>query len=156
MSATNLSSLVLNGDTPGIFPAGPTGAPTMGDPVNATRLVIVQATAVASQTIAIPLPLGARIVYTQVNQRVAPTGATATMALGSTSGASDIIAATDVKTNLQTQPSLSLIGTNQLVVANFASISATSAGGSIVYLTLAQTTPTAVGTWFVQIDYEMV
>jgi hypothetical protein len=152
----NFDAVTINGSTPQIFQGGPTGAPVMGDPVNATRLVVVQATAVASQTIAVPLPLGARIVYAQVNQRVVPTGATATMALGSTSGASDIIAATDVKTNLQTQPQLSLIGTNQLTVANFAGIAASSAGGSVVFLTLAQTTPTAVGTWFVQIDYEMV
>lgn len=156
MSSTNYSSITLNGDTPGIFPAGPTGAPTVGDPVNATRLVTVQATAVASASVAVPLPLGARIVYVQVNQRVVPTGATATMAIGSTSGAGDIVAATDVKTSLQTQPALSLIGTNQLLVANFASIVASSAGGSVIYLTLAQTTPTAVGTWFVQVDYEMV
>lgn len=156
MPASNFSSIALNGDTPGIFPNGPTGLPTAGDPVNATRLVVVQATAVASQVVAVPLPLGARLVYVQVNQRVVPTGATATMALGSTTGAGDIIAATDVKTNLQTQPALSLIGTNQLLVANFAGISASSAGGSVVFLTLAQTTPTAVGTWFVQIDYEMV
>lgn len=156
MPATNLSSLALNGDTPGIFPNGPTGAPTLGDPVNATRLVVLQATAVASQSIAVPLPLGARIVYVQVNQRVVPTGATDTFALGSTSGATDIVAATDIKANLQTQPALSLIGSNQLLVANFAGINASSAGGSIVFITLAQTTPTAVGTWFVQIDYEMV
>lgn len=148
-------SVAINGGTPQIFPNGPTGNPTMGDPMVATRSITVQATAVASQSIAVPLPLGARIVYVQANQQVAPTGATATLALGSTSGAADIAAATDIKAALQTVIPLALPGTKPLLVANFASIVASSAGGSVIYVTLAQTTPTAVGTLFIQIDYEM-
>lgn len=155
MPATNLSSVTCNGDTPQIFLNGPTGAPVSGDPVVVTRSIFVQATAVASQVVTVPLPLGARIVYIQVNQQVVPTGATDTIAVGSTSGASDIAAATDVKAALQTVIPLALPGTKPLLVANFASIVASSAGGSVIYVTLAQTTPTAVGTFFVQIDYEM-
>lgn len=155
MPATTYSSVNFNGDTPQIYPQGPTGAPNTGDPVNAVRLVTVQATAVATQDVAVPLPLGARIVAVTALQLVAPTGATATIALGSTVGGTDIAAASDVKTSANAAVNLAVGGARPLLVANFASIVASSAGGSVVNLRLTQTTPTAIGTWLVTVEWLM-
>ena len=78
-------------------------------------------------------------------QNVAPTGATVTVSVGTTVGGVDIVAAQDVKTNIQTVLGLALNAARPLLVANFASIVASSAGGSIVNVRVTQTTPTAVG-----------
>lgn len=153
-------SFAMNGASPGIFVQGPTGAPTMGDPVQGARVVTVQATAVATQDIAIPLPLGlsgagARVISITAFQNTAPTGATDTMSFGSTVGGVDIAAAQDVKTSANAAINLAVGGSRPLVVANFASIVASQAGGSVVNLRLTQTTPTAVGNWTVVIEYVM-
>lgn len=155
MSATNYSSVQCNGDTPGIFPNGPTGNPTMGDPVQITRLVTIQAVAAATADTAVALPLGARIVAISVLQNVAPTGATDTMAVGTTVGGADLAAAQDVKTTIKTVLQPALNAARPLLVANFASVVASSAGGSIVNIRVAQGTPTAVGNWTVVIEYVM-
>lgn len=155
MPASKFSSINFDGDTPSIFKAGPTGNPVMGDPTNAIRLLTVQATAVATQDIAVPLPLGARLVSCTAIQQVAPTGATASMQIGSTVGAADITTATDVKTTTTPILQFAVGGAQPLLPANFASIVATSAGGSIVNLRLTQTTPTVVGTWLVTLEWVM-
>lgn len=155
MPATNASSYAMNGDTPGIFPNGPTGAPTAGDPVQGARLVTIQAVAAATGDTAIALPLGARILAVTAIQSVAPTGATDTLAIGTTVGGVDIVPATDVKTSVQTVLPLALNAARPLLVANFASIVASSAGGSIINVRIAQGTPTAVGTWTLFIEYVM-
>lgn len=155
MPATNYSSVQINGDTPGIFPNGPTGAPTMGDPLQACRLSTIQAVAAATGDTAIALPLGARILAVTALQNVAPTGATDTIAIGTTVGGVDIVPATDVKTNIQTVLPLALNAARPLLVANFASVVASSAGGSIINVRVAQGTPTAVGTWTLFIEYVM-
>lgn len=154
MPATNASSYQMNGDTPGIFPNGPTGAPTMGDPVQGARLVTIQATAVASQDFPIALPLGARVIAVTVLQNVAPTGVTPAMQIGTTVGGSDIVPSTAVTATQNVVP-LALNAARPLVVVNFASIVASSAGGSVISLRYTQTTPTAVGTFTVFIEYVM-
>lgn len=163
MSATNYSSVACNGDTPQIFTgsgrltgsASGTGAPVAGDPVQITALVSVQAVAAATNDQAVALPLGARIISVAVLQNVVPTGATDTLQIGTTVGGSDIAAAQDVKTNLKTVLQNALNSARPLLVANFASVVASSAGGSIINIRVNQTTPTAVGQWTVVIEYVM-
>lgn len=146
MPATVLSSVQINGDTPGIFPNGPTGQPTMGDPVQASRLFSLQATAVASLTTPIALPLGARIVAITVLPSVAFTGAPAQVSVGTSSGGAQIVAATTIA-GAQVVLAIALGAAVPLT--------GTSAGGSPVFITLAQTTPTAVGTAVLFIEYVM-
>lgn len=163
MAATEVSSVTANGDTPAIFtgsnrltgsPTG-TGNPVAGDPVQITALISVQAVAAATNDQAVALPLGARILAITVLQNVAPTGATDTIAVGTTVGGVDIAAAQDVKTAIKTVLQPALNAARQLLVANFASIVASSAGGSIINIRVAQGTPTAVGNWTVVIEYVM-
>lgn len=155
MPATNLSSVTCNGDTPGIFPNGPTGAPVSGDPVQIARLATIQAVAAATGDTSVAMPLGARIVGITAIQAVAPTGATDTMQVGTTVGGVDIAPAQDVKTAVQTSLNFTLNGSRPLLVGNFASVVASSAGGSIIWIRINQGTPTAVGTWTVFIEYVM-
>lgn len=156
MPATNLSSVTINGDTPQIFtgsgrlagsPSG-TGNPVAGDPVQASALVTVQATAVASLTTSFQLPLGARILAITALLSVAFTGAPATLSVGSTSGGAQIGAATAVSgSTVQVVIPIALGGA--------APLTGTSAAGSTVFVTLAQTTPTAVGTAILFVEYVM-
>ena len=163
MPAIVYSAVAINGDTPQIFtgsqrPAGSpsgTGSPVAGDPLLASAQVTIQAVASATADTAISLPLGARIVSITALQGVVPTGATATIAVGSTVGGVDIAPATDVKTAIQTTIPLALNAARPLLVANFASVVASSAGGSVVNVRVAQGTPTAVGTWLLLITYVM-
>lgn len=163
MSATLYGSVAINGETPQIFngsnrlagSASGTGNPVMGDHLPAVALVTIQAVNAATTDTAIALPLGARIIGITSFQNVAPTGATSTLAVGSTAGGTDIAAAIDVKTAIQTTIPLALNAVQKLLVANFASIVATSAGGSVIYVRNAQGTPTAVGTFTLAIYYSM-
>lgn len=162
MPATLYSSLAINGDTPQIFtgsgrPAGSpsgTGNPVAGDPVQAAALVTIQATAVASQDFPVALPLGARILALTVLQQVAPTGVTPAISIGTTVGGVDI-ATSQAVTGTQNVLNLALNAARPLLVANFASIVASSAGGSIIQVRYTQGTPTAVGTFLVFVEYVM-
>lgn len=154
MPATNYGSLAINGDTPGIFPNGPTGAPTMGDQVGGRRLVTFQATAAANTDQSVPLPLGARIVGVTFLENVVPTGVTPAFTIGSTQGGADVVASTSITVST-TVGLIAVNGARPLLVANFASIVASSAGGSIVWIRYAQGTPTAVGTFTIVIEYVM-
>ena len=163
MPAVVYSSVAINGDTPQIFtgsnrPAGSpsgTGNPVAGDPLQASAIVTIQAVASATADTAIALPLGARVLAVTALQNVAPTGATATMAIGTTVGGVDIVPAIDVKTAVQTVMPLALNAARPLLVANFASVVASSAGGSIINVRVTQGTPTAVGSWLLFIEYVM-
>ena len=162
MPATVLSSLNCNGDTPQIFtgsgrPAGSpsgTGNPVAGDPVQITALVTVQAVASATADYSVALPLGARVFEVTILQLVAPTGATTSFTIGSTVGGADIMAASAVTTS-NTVGLIAVNGARPLIAANFASITASSAGGSIISIRNTQTTPTAVGTFLILIGYVM-
>jgi hypothetical protein len=163
MPAVVYSSVAINGDTPQIFtgsnrtagsPSG-TGNPVAGDPVQAAALITVQATAVTNTIQPVALPLGARILAVTVLPNVAGTGGTPTIAIGSTSGASDIVAATAVA-GAQVVMAIALNSARPLLVANFASIAASSAGGSVIFVTYNQASaPTAVGTYTLFIEYVM-
>lgn len=153
MAATVQASYAANGGTPGIFLGGPTGAPTTGDPLPVIRSFIFQAVNAATADQSIALPLGVTVRSIRVIQNVAPTGATSTMAVGTTAGGVDIATATDVKTTVGTTLNPALNSYQQLLVANFASVVASSAGGSVIWFRNAQGTPTAVGTFTVTVEY---
>jgi|SRR6267142_4362145 len=162
MPATVYSSVAINGDTPQIFtgsnrPAGSpsgTGNPVAGDPLQASAIVTIQAVATATADYAVALPLGARILAVTILEQVVPTGATTSFTIGSTVGGVDIVAASAVTTS-QTIAQMAVNGARPLLVANFASIVASSAGGSIIQVRNTQTTPTAVGTFLLFIEYVM-
>jgi len=163
MSATLHGSVAINGNTPQIFTGGDrlsgsasgTGNPVMGDYLPAVALVSFQAAATATKDVSYALPYGARILNIAAYQLVAPTGATSTLSVGTTAGAADIAAAQDVETTIQTTVPLALNAIQKLTVANFASIVATSAGGSVIWVRNAQGTPTAVGSFTLAITYTM-
>lgn len=162
MPATVYSSVAVNGDTPQIFtgsgrPAGSpsgTGNPVAGDPLQAVALVTIQAVASATADYPVALPLGARIIEVNILQLVAPTAATTSFTAGSTVGGTDIVSASSVTTSFTTGV-IAVNGPRPLLVANFASIVASSAGGSIISFRNTQGTPTAVGTFLLAITYVM-
>lgn len=162
MPATNYSSITINGDTPQIFtgsgrPAGSpsgTGNPVAGDPLQVVALVTVQAVATATADYPVALPYGARVIEINILQLVAPTAATTSFTAGSTVGGADVLAASSVTTS-NTVGVMAVNGPRPLTAANFASINASSVGGSIISLRNTQGTPTAVGTFLVCITYVM-
>lgn len=162
MPATNYSSVTCNGDTPQIFtgsgrPAGSpsgTGNPVAGDPTQITALVTIQAVATATADYSVALPLGARIFEISILQLVAPTGVTPSFTAGTTVGGVDIMAASAATTS-NTVGTIAVNGPRPLLVANFPSIVASSAGGSVISIRYTQGTPTAVGTFLVAIGYVM-
>lgn len=162
MPATVLSSVAINGDTPQIFtgsgrPAGSpsgTGNPVAGDPVQACALVTIQAVAAATADYSVALPLGARVLAITILEQVVPTGATTSFTAGTTVAGVDIMTATAV-TTAQTTGLLAVNAARPLLVANFASVVASSAGGSVISIRNTQTTPTAVGTFLLFIEYVM-
>lgn len=153
MAATVQASYMVNGGTPQIFLGGPTGAPTTGDYTRATRLLTFQATNNVNTDLSVALPLGVTVLSIRAIQVVAPTGATSTLQAGTTQGGNDLATATDVKTAVGTTLAPALASTQQLLVANFASVVASSAGGSVIWLRNVQGTQTAVGTFNVTIEY---
>lgn len=162
MPATEFASVTINGDTPNIFtggnrPAGSpsgTGFPVSGDPLIAVALATIQAVASATADYSVALPLGARVIAITILEQVVPTGATTSFTAGSTVAGVDIMTATAVTTP-QTFGLLAVNAARPLLVANFASIVASSAGGSIVSIRNTQTVPTAVGTFLLKIEYVM-
>lgn len=156
MPATSGSSFTMTGDTPAIFnPAGQTGYPIIGDPVQGARLTTIQAVALATNDTSIALPLGARILAVTALPSVAATGATSGFSVGTTVGGTDIVANTSVLGTVQIILPIALTGSKPLLVANYASIVATSNGGSIIWVRNTQTTQTAVGTFLLFIEYVM-
>lgn len=154
----------VNGNTPGIYtgssrptgsPSG-TGNPVMGDPLQACALTSIQAVNAATADTSIALPLGARILSITTLVAVAATGAASGLSVGSTVGGSDIVANTSVLGTTQVILPMALNAARPLLVANFASIAASSAGGSVIWVRNTQTTPTAVGTFLLFIEYVMV
>jgi hypothetical protein len=162
MPAVNYSSVTVNGDTPQIFtgsgrPAGSpsgTGNPVAGDPLQAVAIVTIQAVATATADYPVALPLGARVIEINIMELVVPTGLTTSFTAGSTVGGADVMAASAVTTS-NTVGALAVNGPRPLTVANFPSIVASSAGGSIISFRNTQTTPTAVGTFLLAITYVM-
>lgn len=162
MPATNFSSLATNGDSPAIFTgssrltgsASGTGNPVMGDPVQCSALISFQATAAANTDQSVQLPYGARILAVTILENVVPTGATTSFTIGSTQGGADIVSGSSVA-GTQTVATMALNGARQLTAANFASIVASQAGGSTIWIRDAQTTPTAVGQFTIFIEYVM-
>ena len=102
----------------------------------------ITVTAVANTDFSISLPPGAAILSANFYTTVAYTGATVTAQLGSTVGASDIVAATNVKA----------IGFYLLTLAAGAVVGNLGAAPN-VFCRIVQTTPTAVGTGQLVIEY---
>jgi hypothetical protein len=162
MSDTVYSSVAINGATPQIFtgsarPAGSpsgTGNPVAGDPLQAVALITVQAVATATADYSVALPYSARVIEINILELVTPTGATTSFTAGSTVGGADVMAASAVTTS-NTVGIIAVNGPRPLTVANFPSIVASSAGGSVISFRNTQGTPTAVGTFLVAITYVM-
>lgn len=100
--------------------------------------------ATANNDFSISLPPGAAILSANFYTTVAYTGATATVQLGSSAGASDFVAATNIKS----------LGFVLLTLAAGAAIGNLPATPN-VFARIVQTTPTAVGNGFLVIEYLM-
>lgn len=102
--------------------------------VTSVVLSTITPTANASTDSTVALPVGYRLLRATVQTNVAFTGATVTLQIGSAAGGAQYVAATDIKA----------VGNYQLVLTT-AAMAAINAAGGVVYVRLAQTTPTAVG-----------
>lgn len=106
----------------------------------------VTVTAVANTDIPISLPPGALILAANFYTTTAFTGTTVTAALGSTTGATDIVAATDVKAR----------GFVLLAIAQTAPNAIANLGAAPnLFLRIAQTGATAVGVGVLTVEYVM-
>lgn len=91
-------------------------------------------TANANTDSTVALPVGFRLLRLTVQTTTAFTGATATLQVGSAAGGAQYAAATDIKA----------VGSYTLTLTG-AALTAVNAAGGVLYVRLAQTTPTAVG-----------
>lgn len=121
-----------------------------GSTVLAQQVTIVAA-AVASQDFTAYLPDGAILDDVIMDTTVAPTGTTAVVSGGTTLGGTEVWSATDVKATPRTRPTFTVA---QLAVTQ-ALPDVAGQSDTPVYIRLAQTGPTAVGTIVVTLLYHL-
>jgi hypothetical protein len=112
--------------------------------VNPLRAAVLTlpVTAVASTPLTLTLPNCHILAFFQ-RTTTAYTGATVTLALGTTAGGVDIVAAADIKAK----------GSRTLTQVDASIDLATPFSGGTLYATIAQTTPTAVGAGQIIVQY---
>lgn len=117
-------------------------APALGRPVEMQVLSLVP-TAAASTALTMTLP-ACRIVRVTQRTTTAYTGNTVTVAVGTTVGGVDIVAAATIKTKANRV--MTLVDASADILAAFA--------GGVVYVTIAQTaTETAVGAGELMVEF---
>lgn len=113
------------------------------------KQVTIQAQAQASQDVIAYLPKGSVLDDVIIDATVLPTGATSTLAGGTSAGGSQLFGATDVIASPRTKP----VFTAAQLAAMKALPSVAGQSDTPIYLRNAQTTPTAVGTLVVSLVY---
>lgn len=122
-----------NGSTPG-------AARDVGYNVLA-KVVDIQAGGAASADFTTYLPDGAELIDVILDSVTAHTSATATVAVGTTVGGTELASATDVKTTARTRPTFTAAQLTQAQAIPHTS----GQPDTPIYLRLALTTPTSVG-----------